>query len=93
MNNKFLLFIGAQYYPQGGAEDLHGVYSSVQDAVNAASKYFQGEKEANILIGDFWAQVYELEKEEICWKVEITQLPDNKFRIETEGYYSFGIEI
>ena len=32
---SYLLFAGDDYYALGGAEDLQGKYSTIQDAINA----------------------------------------------------------
>lgn len=35
---KYLLFCGSFYYPSGGWEDFHGVFSTLDGAKNAALK-------------------------------------------------------
>ena len=89
MKNKFLLFIGAQYYPQGGVDDLFGVYQNREDAVKALNTYLQEQKDCKALIGDFWAQVYDVENNKTVWKETIIpSLDGSKFErvIESDHF-------
>lgn len=52
--NKYLVFHGTSYYPNGGWNDFVGCYESLDDAISVC----------NILIGDSnseWAQIVDVE--------------------------------
>ena len=36
MNTVYILFAGDNFYPEGGVNDLRGIYQTEQDAVDAA---------------------------------------------------------
>lgn len=52
---RYLLFAGDDYYPLGGARDLVGCYSDLQDAKGAYD-------------GQGWAHIYDIETCEIIFK-------------------------
>ena len=39
MNTVYILFAGDNFYPEGGVNDLRGIYQTEQDAVNAATDW------------------------------------------------------
>lgn len=63
----FALFAGEVYYPQGGWEDLVGVFGSLQEALDRCE---QGPLDEDGEEGEFgfdWAHVVDLSSREVVW--------------------------
>jgi hypothetical protein len=50
---RYLLFAGNYYYPSGGAKDLVGSFSNLDEAIDCANKTMESYKED----GDCWAHI------------------------------------
>jgi hypothetical protein len=55
----FLLFMGDNYYPEGGAEDLVGLYDTLDAALAAAAREAAGE---NYVFPFAWANVLDVNR-------------------------------
>lgn len=50
---RYLLFVGYYYYPSGGAKDLVGSFSNLDEAIDCANKTMKSYKE----VGKCWAHI------------------------------------
>lgn len=58
MKNRFLLFAGNDYYPEGGAYDFHGSFVSIEEAV-------KGHNPKMYTYDGGWANIFDLKTEKI----------------------------
>lgn len=63
----FALFAGEVYYPQGGWDDLVGVFESFQEALVRCEQGPLGEDGEEGEFGFDWAHVVDLASREIVW--------------------------
>lgn len=56
--NKYLIFTGLAYYPDGGISDLKGSYETLSKCEEMINKY---RKENPSYSGDFWYQIVRYE--------------------------------
>lgn len=64
---RFVAFIGADYYPEGGAEDEHAAFADAESAIvwarsNATVKYTEH-------VTGTWAHVWDVLEDKIIWRL------------------------
>lgn len=67
---RYLLFVGDDYYPRGGFNDLRGVYDSIEDA--QSYRFYEDEwghvvDMATLEIISRWETVYQSGAVKKCW--------------------------
>lgn len=65
---KYLLFVGAHYYPNGGYEDLAGAFPDIESA-EAAFWWSLNETVGRYQLGDAWGQIVDLDTLELVKKL------------------------
>ncbi len=77
---NYLLFMGQNYYPGGGAEDLLGSYETIEEAIqrneSELSKDYISEEMQFVTKEEYvenakdntWAHIYDLENQKIVWE-------------------------
>lgn len=64
---KYLLFLGAQYYPCGGWKDFHGEFDSIKEAVQFVTDNPRYNEEGCMVLID-WAHITDTNLKQVVWR-------------------------